>query len=219
MNAGTQWDYGAQTLAALGYDGPEVARKFHAWLLADKWRMAPRKIQYRDSAEVKRTRNETRAEVIDRLARAFLRKHEGAVTIESAAYVDPETGKRIDPNGVKRRRRRPWVETYRMQGRLTIECYGAALRLYAVYHGNAEYDPLAAMSGIRSTAGNDPQVTRIDRRREYFALWADIPKSSRPVIEHVVLNDRPIRGMAGCSNVAAHDRHMKRLIAGLTAIC
>ena len=113
MNDGTQWDYGTKTLAALGYDGQAVARKFHAWLLADNRRMDPRKIQYRDSANVKRTRNETRAEVIDRLARTFLRKHEGAVTIESAAYVDPETGKRIDPNGVKRRRRRPWVRSRR----------------------------------------------------------------------------------------------------------
>jgi hypothetical protein len=67
-------------------------------------------------------------------------------------------------------------------------------------------------------SGADPQVLAFDLKRTFFDMWARIPKSSQPVIQHVVLDDHPARSIAGCSNAASHDRHIARLVAGLDAI-
>lgn len=138
---------------------------------------------------------------------------------EDRAQIDLETGKASNPNGIKGRRRAPWVETYRKQGKLTPEQYAAALRLYACYQGNAERDPLAALGLPKGGGCNDPLAVLVDRRREFYAMAAKIPRSSRPAIEHAVLNDLPLMSMSGCSNQAAFQRHLDRLRAGLDAIC
>ena len=142
-----------------------------------------------------------------------------AMVIEDRPFVDVETGKRTNPNGIKGARRRPWVETYHRQGKLTDAQYGAALALYAAYQGRRDRDPLAAMEDIKARhSGADPQVLAFDLKRTFFDMWARIPKSSQPVIQHVVLDDHPARSIAGCSNTASHDRHIARMVAGLDAI-
>lgn len=133
--------------------------------------------------------------------------------------VDITTGKRINPNAIWGRVREPWVTRYARQGKISAEHLATALRLYAAYAGHPARDPIAALT-IRVDGGgdHDPQVAAVDRRREFRLMWAVVPVSSRPVIEHVVLNDLPVRKMAGCSNGEREAVFFGRLTAGLEAV-
>lgn len=133
--------------------------------------------------------------------------------------VDITTGKRINPNAIWGRVREPWVTRYAKQGKISAEHVAAALRLYAAYAGHPDKDPLARI-GDRVDGGgtNDPNVTQVDKRREFYAMWARVPGSSRPTVEHVVLNDLPMRGMVGCSNAEREAVYFGRLTAGLEAV-
>lgn len=136
--------------------------------------------------------------------------------VEPATDIDPETGKETaNPNGIKRRRRVPWVRIYRKQGALTAEQEAAAEKLVMAAEGMRERDPLAALASVRARGNHDPEAARVDARRYFRELWAKVPQASRPVIERVVLDDLAI--WAGCGQ-ATRERHMKRLCDGLDAI-
>lgn len=139
---------------------------------------------------------------------------------EPATDIDPETGKDTpNPNGVRRVRRQSWVEVYHLQGKLTKAQAAAAANLYAAWAGHPARDPLAAIGEtVDRTPYTDPQSKIVDARRMFRAMWARVPMASRPVIEHVVLNERPLRSMAGCTDGHTADRHMLRLREGLDAI-
>jgi len=140
---------------------------------------------------------------------------------EDAVEFDHATGKpRKNVNGVRRMRRQPWVEIYFKQGKLTKQQAAVAEILFASYAGHAARDPLAAIGEIvDGTKCDDPNVNGVDARRQFFAMWRQIPQRCRPVIEHVVLNDRPLRGMAGCADGSRELVYMKRLIDGLEILC
>ena len=139
---------------------------------------------------------------------------------EERGVNDEETGKLLNPNGYKGNRRQPWFERYASKGKLSHQQHAAAARLFAAYEGFPARDPLAALgeSVDKSLWGSDPMAAKVDQKREFYRMWASVPLSSRPVIEHVVLNDRPLRAMAGCNNSHSEERHMQRLCAGLDAI-
>lgn len=139
---------------------------------------------------------------------------------EPATEIDPETGKDApNPNGVRRVRRQTWVEVYALQGKLTKAQASAAANLYAAWAGHPARDPLAAIGEtVDRTAYTDPQSAIVDARRMFRTMWARVPVASRPVIQHVVLDERPLRSMAGCSDGHTADRHMLRLCEGLDAI-
>lgn len=130
-----------------------------------------------------------------------------------------ETGHVVNPNGVRGKVRLPWYMRYHRKGILSRDHATAAHRLYAAYAGHPTRDPLAAMQDRVDGGGDsDPNVTAVDKRRAFRALWAMVPLSSRPVIEHVILNDRPIRAMAGASNPERAAMHLGRLARGLEAL-
>lgn len=130
--------------------------------------------------------------------------------------IDVTTGKRINPNAIWGRVREPWVTRYAKQGKISNDHLTIALRIYAAHAGHPARDPIAAISDRVQGGGNhDAQVAAIDRRREFRMMWAQVPLSSRPVIEHVVLNDLPIRKMAGCSNGEREAVYFAMLTAGL----
>ena len=133
--------------------------------------------------------------------------------------VDIETGKKINPNAIWGKIREPWVTRYAKQGKLTTAHLSAALRLYAAFAGHPARDPIAAISDRVDGGGtNDPQVAAVDRRREFRLMWAAVPQSSRPAVEHVVLNDMSIRSMAGCTNPDIAAKYFGRLALGLEAV-
>lgn len=139
---------------------------------------------------------------------------------EERGDLDPDTGKVINPNRYRGCRRQPWVERYAKQGKLTKDQLAAAIRLFAAYEGFPARDPLAALAGAvdRSAWVDDPLAVKVDQRRWFYQMWAAVPVSSRPIVEHVVLRDQAVRSMAGCVNSFTADRHMERLKAGLDAI-
>ena len=134
---------------------------------------------------------------------------------EPATDIDPETGKETpNPNGVMRRRRDDWVTRYERKGKLTRDQAAAAAKLLDASGGHRDRDPLAALSGVRSTGNVDPLAQFVDRRAYFRELWAQIPAHCKPVVERVVIEDQPIWH----GNPSTRDRHMQRLREGLDAI-
>ena len=133
--------------------------------------------------------------------------------------VDLATGKVINPNRVFGKVRMPIFMRYLRQGRITPEHAAAAQRLYAAYAGHPTRDPLAAITDRVDGGGNDdPNVTLLDRRREFHQLKAMVPAHCWPVVEHVVLNDLPIRGMVGAGVPEVEATLFGRLTMGLEAL-
>jgi hypothetical protein len=132
--------------------------------------------------------------------------------------TDLATGKIINPNKVFGKVRMPLFKRYAQQGRITADHAETAHRIYAAYAGHPNRDPLAAITDRVDGGGTeDPNVTLIDTRRAFYAIWDRIPPRYRPVVEHVVLNDLPIGAMSGGTKpeVAAH--LFGQLTAGLEA--
>lgn len=137
------------------------------------------------------------------------------LTAEPATEFDPATGREApNPNGVKRHRRQSWVRIYHAQGLLTAAQLAAAERLRLAAEGMRERDPLGALRIDRASGSSDPEAARVDCRAYFRALWADVPRSSRPVVERVAIDDHPIWH----GNPAQRERHMQRLRAGLDAV-
>lgn len=139
---------------------------------------------------------------------------------EAATDFDPQTGKDTpNPNGIKRFRREAWVDRYHRKGKLTQAQAAAASHLYAAYVGLPNRDPLAAISDrVDGRSDDDPLAQTIDKRKAFYQLWRKVPEKARPFVEHVVLNDLPIRSMNGCINGHSESRYMTRLCEGLDAI-
>lgn len=139
---------------------------------------------------------------------------------EPATEFDAATGKETpNPNGIRRMRREMWVDKYARKGKLTKEQLAAAANLYFAWAGLPHRDPLAALRDkVDFTNCDDPLAKQFDRRRWFFSLWDNIPDNCKPVIEHVVLNDKSLRSIAGCASARAEARHLERLQRGLDAI-
>jgi len=125
---------------------------------------------------------------------------------EPATAEDNYTGREVRTGG-KRKRRQTWVQIYARKEELSATQLLAAERLARAAEGYPDRDPLAAMVGIRTTDGFDPQA-------EFRELWAEVPSSSKPVLQRVVLEDQAIWH----GNLPQRERHMQRLRDGLDAI-
>jgi hypothetical protein len=143
---------------------------------------------------------------------------DGMVTQERGD-MDLTTGKRINPNRVFGKVRMPIFMRYMRQGRITPEHAAAAQRIYAAYAGHPTRDPLAAITDRVDGGGTpDPNVALIDQRREFYQIKAMIPVRCWKVVEHVVVEDLPIRSMTGGSNPEIFAAHLARLVTGLEAV-
>ena len=134
---------------------------------------------------------------------------------EAATEIDPETGREMkNPNRVTRMRRRPWVDAYVLQGKLTIAQASIARELRDAAEGARIADPLAALRGQidRQSRAPDPQAAAFDARRKFHRMWRRVPDFAKPVVEAVVVEDRPVSSFARGSSV---ERQMKRLAQGL----
>ena len=137
---------------------------------------------------------------------------------EPATEIDPETGKETpNPNRVTRMRRRDWIDTYLHQGRITVGQAEIARELRAAFEGARNADPLAAMQIQidKDSRAPDPQAAAYDARRKFHRMWPLVPAISRPAIEAVVIEGRPITSFA---RGRAVERHMQRLTQGLAIL-
>jgi hypothetical protein len=132
--------------------------------------------------------------------------------------TDLATGKVINPNKVFGKVRMPLFRRYAKQGRITADHAETAHRIYAAYAGHPNRDPLAAITDRVDGGGTeDPNVTLMDTRRAFYAIWGRIPPRYRPVVEHVVLNDMPIGAMSGGTKPEVAASLFGQLTAGLEA--
>lgn len=145
--------------------------------------------------------------------------NQDGLVVEERGEIELATGRRINPNGVLGKRRMPIFMRMLRQRQIDASHAAAAERLYAAWAGHPTRDPLAALGNRVDGGGcDDANVNRIDRQREFFLLKAMIPAKCWPVVEHVVVNDLPIRDMTGCTNPEAYAAQLGRLTAGLEAI-
>ncbi len=134
---------------------------------------------------------------------------------ESRPFIDPETGRTVNPNGIRGNRRQTWVARYAKAGKLNSRQHMAALSLSDAAIGMPAQDPLAAL-GIRGQGRSDPEAARIDARREFRRLWSFIPNHCRAVVERVVINDSSAGG--GALGGSGTNRQMILLWDGLDAV-
>jgi hypothetical protein len=137
---------------------------------------------------------------------------------ESAIEVDPRTGKRSNPNGVRRVRRKSWVEVYHNQGNITLDQMEAARRLYEAFHGHKAGDAMAALVIDNSNNTYSRAIADIDRRAFLHKIWGPVPTQLKPVVKHVVIDDEAIWGWDGTTNQRQVDRDMQRLMEGLNHV-
>lgn len=137
---------------------------------------------------------------------------------EPVMTKDPDTGRESNPNRVVRTRRECWIARYHRQGKLTDAQANVAAELFEASQGQRQRDPLAALRIDRCNDARDPEAERVDARRKFFTMWADVPDFAKPVIRHVVVEDQSLRAMAGCDNGRAEASHLDRLQRGLDAL-
>lgn len=191
----TQWDHGQRTLAALGYEGFDVARRFRAWLAADKDRMKPRRVKN----EAGGTREETRDEVVKRLAVAFCRKAGIAPKLEDAVERDPVSGKVNNPNGIKRARRVDMLEVWRKRGAVSQRGFDAGMTLRAAFEATLR-GPSANFANDRVDSSPKPDHAvsiQIDRLSRFHRIHRHVREADREIIDTVVLRGAALAGIKG----------------------
>ena len=123
-------------------------------------------------------------------------------------------GKTVNPNSMYGKRRKVWITTYLDQGKLTKKQHIVADMLYRASVGKLSDDPLAALRIDKLPAPSDPAGAAFDARRHFHRMWEHVPGYARPVIERVVLEDRPVWASSGPQQA----RHIDRLARGLEAL-
>ncbi|MEQ3625967.1 MAG: hypothetical protein ABNH26_08670 [Celeribacter sp.] len=213
------WDMGPITLAILG-DVPEVVRHFRQDLRLDadlrasvnRVVSAPKKsADPKEQAKLKRAEARAREAIV-----RWMRRHGYQPAIEPVTITDPETGRRTNPNGVKRARRICWYERYQRLGKLTPRQSKAAEALSLAWERTQRSAPAIKAVNVDTSPKPDANVAiLVDRIGGYHAIARHVSRASRAYIDHVVLANRSIRSMPGCTGGRAEARYLARLAEGL----
>ncbi|MBS8227114.1 hypothetical protein [Vannielia litorea] len=207
------WDLGPATLAVLG-DVPQILAEFREDLRQDR-RLRVLVLGPEDPNVGPRERQR-------RVARArqatadWMRSNGYSPTIEPAYQFDARTGRKVNPNGVKRARRLCWIERYEQQGKLTARQAKAAMMLRNAWENTQRTAPAIKKVQVDTSPKPDQSVAiMVDRIGGYHAVARHVSARHWPYIAHVVLENRSIRAMEGCKGSRAFYRYMERLREGL----
>ena len=133
--------------------------------------------------------------------------------VEDAGEIDPKTGKRVNPNGVKRLRRICVTEWYYRRGHLTRRQADAANKLLSAWEQTLRGPPAIKEINVDSSPKPDANVAiQIDRISGFHNIMRKAPSKYAAYIDHVVIHNRPINSMPGAKR---DGKYMKRLAAGL----
>ena len=111
--------------------------------------------------------------------------------VEPASYADAETGKEINPNGVKRLRKVDLVEVYYRRGWISKRGLAAADALRKAYEATQRSPPAINPIQVDSSPKPDENIAvQIDRTSRYVALMGLVDRDHRKVVAAVVLEDR-----------------------------
>lgn len=138
---------------------------------------------------------------------------------EEAVEIDPTTGrKQPNPNGVRRVRRVCVIEEYAKGGLITSMQLAAGANLRAMSEGVREKDPLCALElGVTAKGSMLKEELHVDRRRQFWKVWAVIPPECRTVVEWAAINDLPLQELIGARMFDQLDAFAK-LRVGLQAV-
>lgn len=110
--------------------------------------------------------------------------------VEPASYADPDTGKEINPNGVKRLRRVDLVEVYYRRGWISKRGFAAADALRKAYEGTQRSPPAINPVQVDTSPKPDQNVAiQIDRMSRYVALMGLVNTDHHRLVAAVVLED------------------------------
>lgn len=132
--------------------------------------------------------------------------------VEEAAETDPSTGKKVNPNGIKRTRRISVAEWYVRRGHLTKKQGDTAAKLLKAWERNHRSPPAIKEIQVDTSPKPDAHIAiTIDRISKYHRIARSVPKKYQAYVFHVARDDRFLNAMPGYrSNV-----FMDRLKAGL----
>ena len=204
-----KWDKPPTTLAHLG-DVSLITADFRAWLKGQSKK--PRKLGENKSGE---DMLETEAQVLRRLGRDFLNKADLNSKEQAADWVDPETGKKVNPNGVKRVCKLSSAALYRSQGKLTPRQANAAEAVLFAWERNLRTPPAIKKVQVDVSSKPDAHIAiLIDRVSAYAFVMSHVPRKGVDVVRHVARDDKRITTLPGYRRV----KHMELLRESLDAV-
>ena len=127
------------------------------------------------------------------------------LVIEEAADMDPETGRIINPNGVKRARRVDMLEVWHRKGVISTQGYNAAEALRDAFEATERTPGWPDNDRVQSSPKPDHAVTiQIDTIRRFHAVHRFVPAQDRAIIDACVLR-RASPAYAGYRGAAYRD--------------
>jgi hypothetical protein len=140
------------------------------------------------------------------------------LVVEDADYIDPETGEKVNPNGVKRARRIDVAESYHKRGKLDDRQLRAAQALRGAYEATMKSPPAIKKVQVDTTPKPDQHIDIIvDRISKFSAIMRHVPATSKPVVDAVVLENNSV-GWLPQYRGRKHSRGMELLQSGLNAV-
>lgn len=192
------WDYGPRMLASILPDPDHnVTMEFRKYL---------RKIDKLD----------VRGRELEKQAVNFCKLQGYTQNIEAAIEIEPETGKRKNPNNAMRRRKVNWIALMYKRGQLTDKQFMAAEKIQMAYEKLGRSPAAIKEINVDSSPKPDKNIDIIiDRISGFREVMRHVPKSSRVVMIRVVLDNRAIGTI---SRGKAHAKHLERLRVGLDCV-
>ena len=125
--------------------------------------------------------------------------------VEQVEGVDPDTGKKINPNSVTRRRRVDQVEKLWRSDKITRDQYEAAKKLREAFLATQRTPPAIKAVQVDSSPKPDAAIAmQIDRVSKFHAIARHIPTNAAPLVDAVVMMDRPVSGDLGDGRANGH---------------
>lgn len=111
--------------------------------------------------------------------------------VEPRGELDLNTGKFVNPNGVKGVRRYDMIEVWYRKGKISTAGYNAAEKLRDAYEGTLRGPGWADNDKVQASLRPDRVVAhQIDNMSRYHEVSKRIPASDRPIIDACVLSNR-----------------------------
>ena len=116
--------------------------------------------------------------------------------MEDVAYLDPITGKAVNPNGVKRMRRFDMLEKYYRDQWISVRGFTAGEKLRDAWEQTQRGPGWPDNDRVQSSAKPDHAIAiQTDRASKLIWVSAKVPKAHAVIVEHVVMHNGSISGV------------------------
>lgn len=141
---------------------------------------------------------------------------EAFAVVEDRGEIDPDTGKRINPNGVKGIRYKDMLEIYRDRGWISAAGYEAALKVRVAWLNTEKGQcPPWLRERVDSSPKPDTAIAvQIDRLSRMIRLGSVIPAEDSRIVHHVACLGSAIGGLPEYRGMH-HEKGKKHLMAAM----